>query len=304
GRRNSTENRRWGSVRSYLCGNEFNSVVAEEDSASLKSSEVTVVEEAFLSFLTGKRDEIEEKRGRYKYRRDMKIGVHGDIRLGGVKDFGFSYREYTKDGEEANADGCMDVGCVGDSKEVRWAGLDRAPGRAECAGISKHDGKGTVQAWAPCSHAVRRRPGSLAMDEAVARRTEILKLEPSMADARCAMAREDRDAGTGEGGRVAAPLVEKTRTLMEPDEEGPTGLSCGNNVSNLAQEYEDSRVSGLVAQNAEGQVMAVLVLHWFLFDLDSLKQHNGDLKAGAKASRAGRPWICTCLICGFADRGE
>ncbi|KAL1290687.1 structure-specific endonuclease subunit slx1 [Arachis ipaensis] len=36
----------------------------------------------------------------------------------------------------------------------------------------------------------------------------------------------------------------------------------------------------------------------------SLKQHNGDLKAGAKASRAGRPWICACLICGFADRSE
>ncbi|KAL4287912.1 hypothetical protein AHAS_Ahas19G0233600 [Arachis hypogaea] len=44
GRKNSTENQRWGSVRSYLCGNEFNLVVAEEDSASLKSSEVTVTQ--------------------------------------------------------------------------------------------------------------------------------------------------------------------------------------------------------------------------------------------------------------------
>ncbi|XP_004516472.1 structure-specific endonuclease subunit slx1 [Cicer arietinum] len=35
-----------------------------------------------------------------------------------------------------------------------------------------------------------------------------------------------------------------------------------------------------------------------------LKQHNGELKGGAKASRAGRPWICACLICGFADRSE
>ncbi|XP_016192105.1 uncharacterized protein LOC107632985 [Arachis ipaensis] len=42
----------------------------------------------------------------------------------------------------------------------------------------------------------------------------------------------------------------------------------------------------------------------FLIYKECLKQHNGDLKAGAKASRAGRPWICTCLICGFADRGE
>ncbi|XP_027909843.1 structure-specific endonuclease subunit slx1 isoform X1 [Vigna unguiculata] len=35
-----------------------------------------------------------------------------------------------------------------------------------------------------------------------------------------------------------------------------------------------------------------------------LKQHNGELNGGAKASRAGRPWICACLICGFADRRE
>lgn len=36
----------------------------------------------------------------------------------------------------------------------------------------------------------------------------------------------------------------------------------------------------------------------------SLKQHNGELKGGAKASRAGRPWICACLICGFRDKSE
>ncbi|XP_052733669.1 uncharacterized protein LOC108339867 isoform X1 [Vigna angularis] len=35
-----------------------------------------------------------------------------------------------------------------------------------------------------------------------------------------------------------------------------------------------------------------------------LKQHNGELNGGAKASRAGRPWICACIICGFADRSE
>ncbi|RAL53857.1 unnamed protein product [Cuscuta campestris] len=35
-----------------------------------------------------------------------------------------------------------------------------------------------------------------------------------------------------------------------------------------------------------------------------LKQHNGDLKGGAKASRSGRPWICACLIGGFKDRSE
>ncbi|ONI20608.1 hypothetical protein PRUPE_2G025000 [Prunus persica] len=36
----------------------------------------------------------------------------------------------------------------------------------------------------------------------------------------------------------------------------------------------------------------------------SLKQHNGELKGGAKASCAGRPWICACLIHGFKDQSE
>lgn len=35
-----------------------------------------------------------------------------------------------------------------------------------------------------------------------------------------------------------------------------------------------------------------------------LKQHNGELKGGAKASRAGRPWICACLVRGFEDRSQ
>ncbi|KAJ4970629.1 hypothetical protein NE237_003728 [Protea cynaroides] len=35
-----------------------------------------------------------------------------------------------------------------------------------------------------------------------------------------------------------------------------------------------------------------------------LKQHNGELKGGAKASRAGRPWICACLIRGFKYQSE
>ncbi|KAG6433575.1 hypothetical protein SASPL_105189 [Salvia splendens] len=33
-----------------------------------------------------------------------------------------------------------------------------------------------------------------------------------------------------------------------------------------------------------------------------LKQHNGELIGGAKASTAGRPWTCACLIQGFADK--
>lgn len=43
-RNNMVDKRRWSSVRSYLCGDEFNSVLAEEDSASVKSSEATVTQ--------------------------------------------------------------------------------------------------------------------------------------------------------------------------------------------------------------------------------------------------------------------
>ncbi|XP_030532454.1 structure-specific endonuclease subunit slx1 isoform X2 [Rhodamnia argentea] len=35
-----------------------------------------------------------------------------------------------------------------------------------------------------------------------------------------------------------------------------------------------------------------------------LRQHNGELNGGAKASRAGRPWLCACLVQGFKDRSE
>ncbi|XP_017249720.1 protein IQ-DOMAIN 33 isoform X2 [Daucus carota subsp. sativus] len=48
--RSNQERKRWkSSVRSYLCGDEFNSVLAEEDSASLRSSKVTVSTEPEFS---------------------------------------------------------------------------------------------------------------------------------------------------------------------------------------------------------------------------------------------------------------
>ncbi|XVF31836.1 hypothetical protein REPUB_Repub17cG0027900 [Reevesia pubescens] len=43
-RTNVTDKKRWSSVRLYLCGDEFNSVLAEEDSSSVKSSEATVTQ--------------------------------------------------------------------------------------------------------------------------------------------------------------------------------------------------------------------------------------------------------------------
>ncbi|XP_062152529.1 protein IQ-DOMAIN 33 isoform X1 [Alnus glutinosa] len=54
-RSNVAERKRWSSVRSYLCGDEFNSVLAEEDSASVKSSEATVTQ-PMLEDLTDKVD--------------------------------------------------------------------------------------------------------------------------------------------------------------------------------------------------------------------------------------------------------
>lgn len=48
--RGNPERKRWkSSVRSYLCGDEFNSVLAEEDSASVRSSKVTVSTEPEFS---------------------------------------------------------------------------------------------------------------------------------------------------------------------------------------------------------------------------------------------------------------
>lgn len=48
--RSNLERKRWkSSVRSYLCGDEFNSVLAEEDSASVRSSKVTVSTEPEFS---------------------------------------------------------------------------------------------------------------------------------------------------------------------------------------------------------------------------------------------------------------
>ncbi|KAG2391124.1 Protein IQ-DOMAIN 1 [Vigna angularis] len=59
-KRSSAENRRWLSVRSYLCGDEFNSVLAENDSASVKSTEVTV-SQSILEDLNDKGDTDSEE---------------------------------------------------------------------------------------------------------------------------------------------------------------------------------------------------------------------------------------------------
>ncbi|XP_047319243.1 structure-specific endonuclease subunit slx1 [Impatiens glandulifera] len=35
-----------------------------------------------------------------------------------------------------------------------------------------------------------------------------------------------------------------------------------------------------------------------------LKEHNGELRGGAKTSYAGRPWVFACIIQGFINRSE
>ncbi|XP_010558908.1 PREDICTED: structure-specific endonuclease subunit slx1-like [Tarenaya hassleriana] len=35
-----------------------------------------------------------------------------------------------------------------------------------------------------------------------------------------------------------------------------------------------------------------------------LKQHNGEIRGGAKASCAGRPWLCACIVHGFNGQSE
>ncbi|KAF5191923.1 Iq-domain [Thalictrum thalictroides] len=46
------DKRRWSTVRSYLCGDEYNSVLADADSASIRSSEATVTQPAVEEFIS------------------------------------------------------------------------------------------------------------------------------------------------------------------------------------------------------------------------------------------------------------
>ncbi|KAB1219572.1 hypothetical protein CJ030_MR3G011168 [Morella rubra] len=61
-RSNAVERKRWSFVRAYLCGDEFNSVLAKVDSASVKSSEATVTQPILVQQM---QISTEEGRGRY-----------------------------------------------------------------------------------------------------------------------------------------------------------------------------------------------------------------------------------------------
>lgn len=53
-RNNHAERKRWASVRSYLCGDEFSSVLAEEDLGSRRTSKSVVLEDYSYSTRTSK----------------------------------------------------------------------------------------------------------------------------------------------------------------------------------------------------------------------------------------------------------
>ncbi|KAK8694276.1 hypothetical protein V6N13_071830 [Hibiscus sabdariffa] len=75
-RSNVTDKKRWGSVRSYLCGDEFDSVVAEEDSSSVKSSEATVTQpipEGSRDLLENQREETEPNKPDEKHNSISKL---------------------------------------------------------------------------------------------------------------------------------------------------------------------------------------------------------------------------------------
>ncbi|RWR91987.1 structure-specific endonuclease subunit SLX1 [Cinnamomum micranthum f. kanehirae] len=58
--------------------------------------------------------------------------------------------------------------------------------------------------------------------------------------------------------------------------------------------------------NCTNTILDFVLLLYFVEPLFfyRLKQHNGKLKGGAKASRAGRPWTCACIVQGFKDQSE
>ncbi|PIA38248.1 hypothetical protein AQUCO_02800134v1 [Aquilegia coerulea] len=55
------DKRRWSTVRSYLCGDEFNSVLADADSASIRSSEATVTQPAVEEFISYGSDQAKDE---------------------------------------------------------------------------------------------------------------------------------------------------------------------------------------------------------------------------------------------------
>lgn len=58
--------------------------------------------------------------------------------------------------------------------------------------------------------------------------------------------------------------------------------------------------------NCTNTILDFVLLLYFVEPLFfyRLKQHNGKLKGGAKASRAGKPWTCACIVQGFKDQSE
>ncbi|EEF34435.1 nuclease, putative [Ricinus communis] len=79
--------------------------------------------------------------------------------------------------------------------------------------------------------------------------------------------------------RSKKPLI-FNKSTQSPPEPSSSSSSSSLSISRTSQEKSSSR------------------------SRSCLKQHNGELKGGAKASCAGRPWICACIVHGFNDQSE
>lgn len=88
-------------------------------------------------------------------------------------------------------------------------------------------------------------------------------------------------------------------------------LFCFYYVKNLAAAQSCNLIIFCYSEFSRYFILFIIsaIFTWTVFAenwklLRSLKQHNGELRGGAKASQAGRPWISACIIQGFHDQSD
>lgn len=99
--------------------------------------------------------------------------------------------------------------------------------------------------------------------------------------------------------------LHKHLNLIKDDDHGQDNASA-------AADNEDQRVNKVKSKEGLGWYVYLIISAdmrktyvGVTTDFERrLKQHNGELNGGAKASRAGRPWQCVCLVHGFKGRSE
>jgi len=136
--------------------------------------------------------------------------------------------------------------------------------------------------------------------------------------------------GGGTGAEANTPTVASSTTYTEsPSQKDPRKSSKEKARRSLHKHLnvimDDDRDNASSAADNEDQPVNKVKLKeergWYVYLIISadmrktyvgvttdferrLKQHNGELNGGAKASRAGRPWQCVCLVHGFEGRSE